>query len=147
MLKKNICLQLLLKMLSESWWSYSIRKIKLILKIQETQQDLTRTVKRESKRDSRHSRFLYWFTQQTGYVQSLTHSKDFTKMINLIKFTILAYSKNTLHSTAPLLILQQTKKPHRVHCVFQELPCWNPQEVTVIQNPLYNPETSHCTLQ
>ena len=142
-----MCFQMLQKMFSESWWSYSLSTIQLILKIQETQQDLTRTVKRESKRDSRHSRFLYWFTQQTGYVQSLTHSKDFTKMINLIKFTILAYSKNTLHSTTPLLILQQTKKPHRVHCVFQELPCWNPQEVTVIQNPLYNPETSHCTLQ
>jgi len=51
--------KLLLKMLSESWWSYSISKIQLILKIQETQQDLARTVKRESKRDSRHNRFLY----------------------------------------------------------------------------------------
>jgi len=67
-------------MFSESWWSYSISKIQLIRKIQETQQDLTRTVKRESKRDSRHNRFLYWFTQQPGYVQSLTHSKDFTKI-------------------------------------------------------------------
>ena len=102
---------------------------------------------RESKRDSRHNRFLYWFTQQMGYVQSLTHSKDFTKMINLIKFTTLAHNKNTLHSAAPLLNLQQTKKPHRVHCVFQELPCGNPHQVIVIQNPLYNLETSHCTPQ
>jgi len=72
----------------------------LILKIQETQHDLTRIVKRESKRDSGHNRFLYWFTQQSGYVQSLTCSKDFTKMINLIKFTTLAYSKTTLHTAA-----------------------------------------------
>ena len=34
---------------------------------------------RESKRESGHNRFLYWFTQQQGYVQSLTYSKDFTK--------------------------------------------------------------------
>jgi len=87
-------------MLSERWWSYSISKIQLILKIQETQQDLIRTIKRESKRDSRHNRFLYWFTQQTGYVQSLTHSKDFTKIDQLIKFTTLAHNKNTLHSAA-----------------------------------------------
>jgi len=38
---------MLLKMISEGWWSYSISTIQLILKIQETQQDLTRTVKRE----------------------------------------------------------------------------------------------------
>jgi len=66
-------------MLSEKWWSYSISKIHLILKIQENQQELARIVKRESKRNSRHNRFLYWFTQQQGYVQSLTYSKDFTK--------------------------------------------------------------------
>jgi len=38
------------KRFSESWWNYSISKIQLILKIQETQQDLTRTVRREQKR-------------------------------------------------------------------------------------------------
>jgi len=36
-------------MISESWWSYSIRKIQLILNIQETQ-DLTRIGKREQER-------------------------------------------------------------------------------------------------
>ena len=87
-------------MLSEKWWSYSISKIHLILKIQENQQELARTVKRESRRESGHSRFLYWFTQQPGDVQSPTHSKDFTKLINLIRFTTLAYSKKTLHSAA-----------------------------------------------
>jgi len=30
-----------IKKVSKSWWSYSISKIQLILKIQETQQDLT----------------------------------------------------------------------------------------------------------
>jgi len=58
------------------------------------------TNSKESKRDSRHSKFVYWFTQQMGYVQSLTHSKDFTKNDQLIKFTTLAHSKNTLHSAA-----------------------------------------------
>jgi len=38
------------KKFSESWWNYSISKIQSILKIQETQQDLTRTVKREQER-------------------------------------------------------------------------------------------------
>jgi len=45
----------------------------------------------------------------------------------------------------PLLNLQQNKKPHRTHCVFQEHPCWNLQQVTVIPNPLYNQETPHTT--
>jgi len=60
-----------IKKVSESWWSYSISKIQLILKIQEIQQDLTRTVKREQER---------FKTQQIypgspfhkDYVQSLT---------------------------------------------------------------------------
>jgi len=58
-------------MFSEGWLNYSISKIQLILKIQKTQQDLTRTVKREQER---------FKTQQIypgspfhkGYVQSLT---------------------------------------------------------------------------
>jgi len=58
-------------MFSESWWNYSISKVKPILKSQEKQQDLSRTVKRESKRDQDTmiypgSPFL------KGYVQSLT---------------------------------------------------------------------------
>jgi len=85
---------------------------------------------RESKRDSRHSRFLYWFTQQPGYVQSLTHSKDFTKMINLIKFTTLAYSKNTLHTAAttvePTADQETTQSP-----------------LCVSRTPLLKPTASH----
>jgi len=103
---------------------------------------------KKEKEDSRTQRFLYWFTHQTGYVQSLTHSKDFTKTNDqLIKFTTLAHGKTTLHSQQPLLNLQQTKKPHRVHCVSQEHPCWNLQQVTVIQSPLYNLETSNYNPQ
>jgi len=101
----------------------------------------------KEKEDSRTQRFLYWFTHQTRYFQSLTHSKDFTKNNQLIKFTTLAHGKNTLHTQQPLLDLQQTKKPHRVHCAFQELPCWNPRQVIVIQKLLYNTETSHCPPQ
>ena len=119
----------------------------LILKtVYAVNQSIKLVIKKEEE-DSKTQRFLYWFTQQKGYVQSLTHSKDFTKNDQLIKFTTLAHNKNTLHSQQPLLNLQQTKKPHRVHYVFQELPCWNPQQVTIIQNPLYNPEMSHCSLQ
>jgi len=59
-----------------------------------------RIVIKKEKEDSRTQRVLYWFTQQTGNVQSLTHSKDFTKNDQLIKFTTLAHSKNTLHSVA-----------------------------------------------
>ena len=117
-------------MLSEKWWSYSISKIHLILQIQENQQELARTVKRESRRESGHSRFVYWFTQQPGYVQSLTHSKDFTKMINLIKFTTLAYSKTTLHSattTADPTADQETKQ----------------SSLCVSRTPLLKPTTSH----
>jgi len=40
---------------------------------------LIKSVIKKEKEDSRTQRFLYWFTHQTGYVQSLTHSKDFTK--------------------------------------------------------------------
>jgi len=77
-----------------------------------------------------------------GYVQSLTYSKDFTKndQPDQVYNTCPQQAKATPRSK-PLLNLQQTKKPHRVHCVFQEYPCWNLQQVTVIQNPLYNPET------
>ena len=49
----------------------------------------------------------------------------------------------TAPHNGPLLNLQQTKKPHRTHFVFQEHPCWNLQQVTVIQNPLYNQERPH----
>jgi len=49
----------------------------------------------------------------------------------------------TAHRSRPLLNLQQNKKPHRIHCVFQEHPYWNIQQVTVIQNSLYNQETPH----
>ena len=52
----------------------------------------------------------------------------------------------TAPRSRPLLTLQQTKKPHRTHCVFQEHPCWNLQQVTVIQNPSYNQETPHNAL-
>jgi len=55
---------------------------------------------KKEKENLRTQRFLYWFTQQMGYVQSLTHSKDFTKMDQQIKFTTLAHSMNTLHSAA-----------------------------------------------
>jgi len=34
---------------------------------------------KKEKEDSRTQKFLYWFTHQTSYVQSLAHSKDFTK--------------------------------------------------------------------
>ena len=95
----------------------------LILKtVYAVNQSIKLVIKKEEE-DSKTQRFLYWFTQQKGYVQSLTHSKDFTKNDQLIKFTTLAHNKNTLHSQQPLLNLQQTKKPHRVHYVFQELPC------------------------
>jgi len=117
-------------MLSEKWLSYSISKIHLILKIQENQQELTRTVNRESKRESGHGRFLYWFTQQQGYVQSLPYSKDFTKMINLIKFTTLAYNKITLHTAAT------TADP----TADQETP-QNP--LCASRTPLLNPTASH----
>jgi len=40
---------------------------------------LIKSVIKKEKEDSRTQGFLSWFTQQTGYVQSLTHSKDFTK--------------------------------------------------------------------
>ena len=55
---------------------------------------------KKEKEDSRTQGLLSWFTKQTGYVQSLTHSKDFTKNDQLIKFTTLAHNKNTLHSVA-----------------------------------------------
>jgi len=93
---------------------------------------------RESKRDSRHNKFLYWFTQQPDYVQSLTHNKDFTKtdQPDHVHNTCLqqentAYRNATAEPTAD----QETTQ--------KELPCWNPQQVTVIQSPLYNPETFH----
>ena len=72
----------------------------LILKTVYTVNQSIKSVIKKEKEDSRTQRFLYWFTQQTGYVQSLTHSKDFTKNDQLIKFTTLAYNKNTLHSAA-----------------------------------------------
>jgi len=63
-LKQNMCFKLLLKMLSESWWSYSISKIQLILKIQETQLVLTRTIKnnQERARENKTQQILSWFT-------------------------------------------------------------------------------------
>jgi len=83
-----------------------------------------------------------------GYVQSLTHSNDFTKSDQTDQvYNTCPQQEYTAHRSKPLLNLQQTKKPHRVHCVFQEHPCRNPQQVTIIQNPLYNPETPHCSLQ
>ena len=95
----------------------------LILKTVYTVNQSIKSVIKKKKEDSRTQRFLYWFTHQTGYVQSLTHSKHFTKTDQLIKFITLAHDKTTLHSQQPLLNLQQTKKPHRVHCAFQDLPC------------------------
>jgi len=82
--------RLFLKMLSEN------DEVHLILK---NSRQSARTIKREQER-IRTQQILYWFTQQQGYVQSLTHSKDFTKLINLIQFTTLAYNKMTLHSAA-----------------------------------------------
>jgi len=102
----------------------------LILNIQETQQDLIRAVKRDSKRDSRHSKYLYWFTQQTGYVQSLTHIKDFTKNDQPIEFTALAYSKNTLHTAAT------TAEPTADQETTQSPLC-------VSRTPLLKPTASH----
>jgi len=72
----------------------------LILKTVYTVNQSIKSVIKKEKEDSRTQRFLYWFTQQTSYVQSLTHSKDFTKNDQLIKFTTLAHNKNTLHSAA-----------------------------------------------
>jgi len=70
-LKQNICFPLLLKMISESWWSYSISKIQLILKIQETLQDLTRTIKREQER-FKAQQIYPGSPFHKGYIQSLT---------------------------------------------------------------------------
>jgi len=54
----------------------------MILKTVYTVNQLIKSVIKKVKEDSKTQRFLYWFTHQTGYVQSLTHSKDSLKMIN-----------------------------------------------------------------
>jgi len=58
-------------MFSVSWWNYSISEVKPILKNQETQQDLRRIVKRESKTDQ-DTRIYPGSPFLKDYVQSLT---------------------------------------------------------------------------
>jgi len=85
--------------------------------------NLIKSVIKKEKEDSRTQGFLSSFTQQTGYVQSLTHNKDFTKNDQTDQvYNTCPQQEYTAHRNKPLLNLQQTKKPHRVHCVFQEHP-------------------------
>ena len=78
----------------------------------------------------------------------LLHSKDFTKNDQTDQvYNTCSQQEHIAPRSKPLLNLQQTKKPHNVHCVFQEHLCWNLQQVTVIHNPLYNLETPYCSPQ
>jgi len=75
---------------------------------------------RKKKKIQEHKDFYPGSPNKTGYVQSLTHSKDFTKndQTDQVYNTCPQQEYNALHSK-PQLNLQQTKKPHGVHCVFQ----------------------------
>jgi len=103
---------------------------------------------RKRKKIQEHKDFYPGSPKKMGYFQSLTHNKDFTKNDQTDQiYNTYPQQEYTAPHSKPLLNLQQTKKPHRVHCVFQEYPCWNLQQVTVIQNPLYNTEMPHCSPQ
>jgi len=142
---------------------------------------------RKRKKIQEHKDFYTGSPNKMDYVQSLTHSKDFTKndqpdqvyntcpqqeytahrsnhcwtynrprnhtestvcFKNILAET---YSKSQLYriycithnaSLHPAIdhcwTYSRIRNHIETHCVFQELPCWNLQQVTVIQNPLYN---------
>jgi len=58
-------------------------------------QSIKSVIKKE-KENSKSQGFYPGSPNKTGYVQSVTYSKDSLKMIKLIKFTTLAHNKNTL---------------------------------------------------
>ena len=79
----------------------------------------------------------YWtFSRPRNHIESTvcfknTLAETYSKS-QLYRIYCITKKCLTAPCSKPLLNLQQTKKPHRTHCVFQENPCWNLQQVTVI---------------
>ena len=110
--------------------SVKSNRVQLLIpkKVYTVSQSIKSVIKKE-KEDSRTQRFLYLFTQQTGYVQSLTHSKDSLKR-----------STDQVYNTCPqqeyTALVATTAEPTAVQETTQSQLC-------VSRTPLLKPTTSH----
>ena len=76
------------------------------------------------KEDSRTRIFILVHPTKRATSIPLLHSKDFTKNDQTDQvYNTYSQQEHTTSHNKSLLNLQQTKKPHKAHCVFQEHPC------------------------